>query len=175
MFTKSKGLSHKRRNVITLVLLLIIAILITFLIKNNYSDIFDYKFYTIELPQDWSIKKVDKYNASLYLKNNNVGSITCNPKCTFNLSITSIISNWIGMHAFMRGNVFEHKLEHYKYEKAYISFEQSAAEQIAGEAQAPSQLHYFFTKDDLLVDLYINRDYVDNITADNIANSIIIK
>ena len=104
-----------------------------------------------------------------------MGSIGINPDCNYRSTISSVIANWIGMSAYAKGDIIEQDHASHKKAKVYIAFEQSAAQQIKGATPEPDQLHYFITKNKLLIDLSINKDYVDEKNADIIAESLIIK
>jgi hypothetical protein len=139
------------------------------------TKIYKTNYYSIDLPANWEYRESNDYQTSLYLNNKNVGSIMINADCNYNSNITSIITNWIGMSAYAKGDVIENKFDGYKMEKGFIGFELTAAQQEKGNKPEPDQLHYFYTKNNLLIDLYINSNKVDENDADKIANTLIVK
>ena len=103
-----------------------------------------------------------------------MATIDINPNSDYSLALSSIVVNWIGQSAYIKNDVEEKNFDSYKRYQALISFEQSAAQEEKGES-VPDQLHYFYVKDKLLLDLCLDLNYIDEKSALLIANTIKLK
>lgn len=134
------------------------------------------EYYSIVLPNGYSIKHSDevKYEDYLYKGKERVATIDINPNSDYSLALSSIVTNWIGESAYIKNDVEEKNFDSYKRYQALISFEKSAAQEENGES-LPDQLHYFYVKDNLLLDLSLDLNYIDEKSAMLIANTIKLK
>lgn len=165
-----------------IILLIIIPIIYFVFLKDktidsgNRSPLYNNEYYTAELPDKITAQNKDDHETALYIDNKKAGSITVNPDCSYCSNTSSILSNYIGMHAYAKGKIIEKDNGTYKMAKVMVGFEQSAAQQIKGESKEPDQLHYFFTNsNNLMIDLYIDTELINEETADSIAASFKLK
>lgn len=147
--------------------------------KNSSSQLTSYstEYYTINSPSNISAKSRDNYETLLYMNDTIVGTITVNPNCEYCSTTSSIISNWMGMHAYAKDDhIIEEDFDTYKMAKVLIAFELSAAQEVSGETAEPDQLHYFYTNpNNLFIDLFIDNTIISEEDADLIADSFILK
>lgn len=144
--------------------------------SNNKFISYSTDYYTINLPSNISSKNKGKYETMLYINNKMVGNIDVNPNCSYCTTTSSIIANWMGMHAYAKTDIIEQDFGNYKMAKVLIAFELSAAQQISGISPEPDQLHYFYTdSNNWFIDLFINNEIISEENADMITNSFIVK
>lgn len=143
--------------------------------SDNKNKTYESEYYSLELPSNWYAKNTNESRMTLYKDNQIVGYILSGVTGDYNLTPKSIVANWIGMHAYIIDDYLDIKKENYNYYKIYIGFEQSAAQQLKGETAEPYQLHYFYVKDNMLVDMFIDTGLIGNDEADTISNSLKIK
>ncbi len=167
---------------ITIILLMIIGISI-YTIKNTKQtsknvETTTYKtdFYSVNIPNTWKATEVDKYQVNFDVNGTTIATIIAEPEFSFDKSTSSIISNWIGMHAYAKDDSIDTDLGTYTMKKVYVAFELSAAQQEQGATPDKDELHYFYTsnKGSLFVDLNISTDNVTEEEADMIANSLVL-
>lgn len=170
----------KRKIIFGVICIICITFSSIFVIKSQKSidkrvDIVDSikEYYSIVLPDGFMIKESASNSAidEIYMDDEKVATIQVNPNADYNLTISSIVENWIGMSAYIKEDVEERDFQTYQRYKALIGFEASAAQQEQGVSSA-DELHYFFVKDDLLLDLCIDINCLDEKNSEFIANEI---
>lgn len=143
--------------------------------KESNSEITK-EFYSMALPDGITIKYSENndYRDGIYMDDQEVGCVQINQDCGFDLSISSIVANYLGMHAYIKDDVEKKDFGTYQRYKILTGFEASAAQQEKGELTS-DELHYFFIKDDLLLDLYVDLNYLDEKNVEFIANAVELK
>ena len=170
----------KRRFIVlcSFMLCVFIVCIIYIILKNNQATEANYnhKYYSITIPKNFSVKEVDDYDTRLYLDEKYVGSMSVNPECRYCTSIDSIVTNWYGMKAYVKGTPVEEQVDEYKLVKLTIAYEQSAAEVENGDSPSSDEVHYLYTDyENYILDLSFNSSYVSEDELNSIVRSVNIK
>lgn len=150
-------------------------------LKNNSKDEknmnkVNNKYYTINIPNNWIANNNSQYETDYYINGKKVASITVIDDCSFCSTTSSIITNWLGMHARTKGNTKEKKRIGYRITKVNITYEQSAAEQIENKSSLPDELHYFFiNNENTFIDFVVYNKELIKVSTDKIAESLTFK
>ncbi len=139
---------------------------------NNYNG----KYFSVTIPKSFSIEKTDDYDTSIYLNEKYVGSISINPNCNYCSSLDSIVANWFGMNAYVKGTPNEEKVGDYKLVKLTIAYEQSAAEIENGDSPVSDEIHYLYTNNkNKILDLSLDSSYISEEDINTIVRSVSMK
>lgn len=151
---------NKKRIIILFVCLGLI--LITFFMIRKGKSLYVNDYYMIEHPDNWNFNTVDELITIVSLDGNKIGNIMVYPKSEFGSSVSSIISNIYGMHAYLKEEVVVgRKIDDLAY-CVVIGYESTAAEQVKNISPMPDELHYIFLLDNkTIVDFSVNNDYAD--------------
>lgn len=179
-FSCKNKMKNKKIYFISIIIfsLLVVSTLLIIKYKENsllLNNEFSTDLYTINLPNNITIESNNKI-INLFISGKKVGYVATYENCQFCNSISSIVSNYLGMHANIHGNIKETNYDSYKKSKVYIDYELSASQQIKGELPVTKELHYFYTtNNNLFIDLQLNTEYISEKNAENISNSLNIK
>lgn len=165
--------------------LICITWLMVIITESQYETLFETdeenEWYSEDLPDKYSLKYANKKQrfANIYKKEKLIAKVQVNPGCTYQLTASSIVSNFMGRHAYIKGDVetkegTTKEGESYQRFKILVGFKPSAAEEIRGESTKEQQ-HYFYVKGDWLVDLMITDDEMGVDEMELLADCIEIK
>lgn len=139
---------------------------------SNYND----KYYSVTIPKSFSIEKMDDYDASIFLNDKYVGSISINPNCHYCSTLDSIVANWFGMKAYVKGTPVEENVGDYNLVKLTIAYEQSAAEVANGETPSSDEIHYIYTNyKNKLLDMSFDSSSVSEDDINSMVRSVTMK
>ena len=170
-----------KKNVIIIFIILLVAMVFGLYFKNNSNDEknmnnVDNTYYTINIPNNWIAKNISQYETDYFINGKKVASITVINDCSFCSTTSSIITNWLGMHARAKGEIKEKKRKGYRLAKLNITYEQSAAEQIENKSSLPDELHYFFiNNENTFIDFVVYNKELIKLSTDKIAESLTYK
>ena len=135
---------------------------------KTYSD----SDYSISLPETWNIKEVDENIKLIYFNNSEVGSIEVYPECPYCSTISSFATNVFGIHSNLKDKC-EIEIENgQKIWQLLVEYEQSAAEQEAGNSEVKEEQYFLWTnKEDKAILLYLNQEEVSSEMKNKIVNS----
>ncbi|MBS5932718.1 MAG: hypothetical protein KIC94_07545 [Clostridiales bacterium] len=155
-----------------------LGIFICLITTHKYAtkkQIYNTTYYTITIPYNWNLKSLNgDYLNKLSLNQENIISIEVFQDCKYNNSITSIITNIYGVHSYIKDEVYTKKINNYTLTKVNIGFEQSASEEYKKSPAEPIQLHYFYVKNNILIDFFVISNSVEEHIIDEIAESLIL-
>lgn len=165
------------------IIIFLVIIFLGFFYINNVNNQIDKnlnkiatKYYSIMMPKSWVSKNISEFETWYFINDTKVASITVNLDCTYCSSTSSIITNWLGLHAYSIGEISEKKMKDYKLARVSVGYEQSAAEQIKNESGIPNELHYFLTNNNnTFIDFAIYKNELIKENLDKIAEPIAIK
>ena len=125
--------------------------------KKENVESYDNPYYSITLPKNLSINEINETEAAIFLKKDKVGSISFNPRCNYCATLESIVTNWFGMHAYIKESSKEQKLGNYNRVKVKIAYEQSPSEVEKKVPPMEDEIHYIYTDNvNLLIDLSLD-------------------
>lgn len=112
--------------------------------SGNKKDIVN----RLPLTTDWELEENPNKEFNLLYQKNKVASITEIRDFAYGADSQMIVSNWIGMHAFIAEETrIAETSEGDRIDKVLINIEPSAAEEING-AKMVQELHYFYVASD---------------------------
>lgn len=131
------------------------------------------KYFSISVSNGWTLTSSNNdCSNDLTYKNEAAGSIEVYPKWKFGTSYTALVSNIYGVHATVGCQEELKNLQNYTIQKVTICFEKSAAEEYNQVDTSPDQIHYFYSKDNLVIDFALATDFKDTEEIEQIAKSL---
>jgi hypothetical protein len=177
---KERDMIKKMRMIHITVIFLTFIIIGLIIIKNMSIRIqsndtlraYKNEYYDINIPDNWSYSSPINNSGLIILKieKSYVANIEVNMPWEYGMTISSILSNWMGMHAYIEGDITEKELNGYKMIKAYVAYEQPPSDVDV----EPVKLHYFFLKDKEIINLTLDPKFTTEELADKIAESLIM-
>jgi hypothetical protein len=144
--------------------------------EENGSDtkLYENQYYSIDIPVEWSIAEENDYEVIFRENDVDVATIIVEPEYDFSKTTSSIISNWLGMHAYIEDEWNDVDFSTYTMKKVKIGYELSAAQEIEGEFSSEDELHYFYISKEgtLFIDLFMESSGISENESDVVANSL---
>lgn len=144
--------------------------------EENGSDtkLYENQYYSIDIPVEWSIAEENDYEVIFRENDVDVATIIVEPEYEFSKTTSSIISNWLGMHAYIEDEWNDVDFSTYTMKKVKIGYELSAAQEIEGEFSSEDELHYFYISKEgtLFIDLFMESSGISENESDVVANSL---
>jgi hypothetical protein len=141
--------------------------------SNDTLVTYENEYYVINIPDNWSYSSPINNNSgyiNMIIDKSLVANIEVNMPWEYGMTLHSIVANWMGMHAYIEGDIVEKEINGYKMIKAYIAYEQPLSDVEA----IPMKLHYFFLKDKEIINLTIDPKFTKESLSDVIAESLIM-
>lgn len=133
-------------------------ILKTVFFKNHETgQHYSTPYYEVFFPGTWNYEIAGDVDTTIVsINEEKAGMITVYPQSSFGDSVSSIVANIYGMHAYLKEEfLVKNNISDLKY-CIVVGYEASAAQQINGELVEPDELHYIYISDDkTIIDFWI--------------------
>ncbi|MCX4328225.1 MAG: M56 family metallopeptidase [Lachnospiraceae bacterium] len=119
------------------------------------GHIYTNKYYSLVLPENCTVQE-DGPDSFIVSGNKKIAAIMTEENFQYGGSADKIVSNWIGIHAGIKSGHSFLTDKNYKFYKAVVKTELSAAQEINGEEPGSDELHYFYISGEkLFIDVLV--------------------